>query len=437
MATAKSKSTIKRAARASAGQLNKDTIRIRMYRIGFGDCFLVSLPVKDEDSKSSYKHILVDCGVHSRGDIKTMEQAIDNIAEVTGKKLAVVIGSHAHQDHISGFGRFAEKFAGFDIDEVWLPWAMDKNNKIANRFIKKQAMLVSQLEEHFKALAASGTPVENGALEAVENLKGNEKAIELLRMGFGVNARVRYMTAGNKLKNPARIQGLSVRVLGPPTTEEFLSQMDPPAGHHYLRLVDGNVEPADAAPIFSHKWIAGENATGVPRLPPDEARELKERAAFPLDDLAFALTKVTNNTSLVVLLVFRGEYLLFPGDAEYGNWRWWLEQDDAGDILSRISFYKVSHHGSWNGTPKDAVEKMSEGRFGAMVSTQSAPWKSIPKPELMSALDLRAQQRIVRSDWISVDAAPVPLPGGKPAKPSRLAQGFSKGPIWIDYLIDL
>ncbi|HEX5731503.1 MAG TPA: MBL fold metallo-hydrolase [Blastocatellia bacterium] len=450
MATAKSKSAKKRAvngskkgaakaapARAASGQLNKNTIRVRMYRIGFGDCFLVSLPIRGEDSKSDYKHILVDCGVHGRGDIKTMEQAIDNIAKVTGKKLAVVIGSHAHQDHISGFGKFAEKFAEFDIDEVWLPWAMDKNNKVANRFVKKQAALVSQLEDHFHALAARGAPVENGALEAVENLRGNEKAIELLRMGFGVNATVRYMTAGDKLKDPARIQGLSVRVLGPPTSEEFLSQMDPPAGQHYLRLVNGNVEPADSAPIFANKWTAQANAIGVPRLSLDDMQTLKERAEFPLDDLAFALTKVTNNTSLVVLLVFRGQYLLFPGDAEYGNWRWWLEQDDSGDILSRISFYKVSHHGSFNGTPKSAVEKMSEGRFGAMVSTQSAPWKSIPKPELMTALNLRAQKRIVRSDWISVDSAPAPLPGSMPVEPPRLPKGFSKGSIWVDYFINL
>ena len=36
-------------------------INIRMYRVGFGDCFLVTLAGK--------YHILVDCGVHNKGNI--------------------------------------------------------------------------------------------------------------------------------------------------------------------------------------------------------------------------------------------------------------------------------------------------------------------------------------------------------------------------------
>ena len=73
-------------------------ITIRMYRVGFGDCFLLSLPVARET-----RHILIDCGVHSQGDIHSLKDVVANIASVTSHKLAVVIATHAHQDHLAGF----------------------------------------------------------------------------------------------------------------------------------------------------------------------------------------------------------------------------------------------------------------------------------------------------------------------------------------------
>ncbi len=165
--------------------------------------------------------------------------------------------------------------------------------------------------------------------------------------------------------------------------------------------------------------------------------KLRGTAAMPLDELAFSLDKAMNNTSLVTLLMFRDTYLLFPGDAQYGNWRWWLENENADDILARINFYKVSHHGSVNATPKDAVEKMSVGNFGAMVSTQSSPWESIPKPELMTALSDCATNRIVRSDWLHIADAPDPLNSAEPIQPKQLPPGFSKGALWFDYSVEL
>ena len=56
---------------AAADQLDGKSIRIRMYRVGFGDCFLLSIPTAKGQSTDRQQHILVDCGVHSRGDIGT------------------------------------------------------------------------------------------------------------------------------------------------------------------------------------------------------------------------------------------------------------------------------------------------------------------------------------------------------------------------------
>src|SRR5947209_20582869 len=102
------------------------SIRIRMYRVGFGDCFLITFP----DARGP-AHVLIDCGVHSRGDIGTLQKAAANIEQETAGNLRLLVATHAHQDHISGFGRFSAMFRGFTIGEVWMPWTEDRRNPTA------------------------------------------------------------------------------------------------------------------------------------------------------------------------------------------------------------------------------------------------------------------------------------------------------------------
>jgi beta-lactamase superfamily II metal-dependent hydrolase len=420
-------------------QLNQRKIRIRMYRIGFGDCFLLSLPAENGKSAGLYSHhILIDCGVHAQGDIGTMEKVVDNIAEVTDRKLEIIIATHAHRDHIYGFGRLADVFAKLKVGEVWLPWTWDENNEEALKLQQKQADLTDKLLQHFQALGASSDP---DALNAVVNVTGNQRATELLKSGFGNDkVKVRYLKAGDTLKSgDISIPSLLARVLGPPQSKDFLAQMNPPSGQSYLRAgPNGTIELVNAIQPFGHRWKADPAASTYLHLSAEEEKQLQELSGSSINDLAFALDQARNNESLVILFIFCNKYLLFAGDAQYGNWRWWLENErSSGDILSKINFFKIAHHGSHNATPKAALEKMADGEFAAMVSTQSKPWKSIPRVPLMSRLDEKTKKRIVRSDWLSVEGAPEPLPNTVPTLPSKLPEGFSKGDLWFDYIIEV
>ena len=425
-----------------SGQLNHRKIRIRMYRIGFGDCFLLSLPAENGKSAGLYSHhILIDCGVHAQGDIGTMEKVVDNIAEVTDRKLEIIIATHAHRDHIYGFGRFADVFSKLKVGEVWLPWTWDENNEEALKLQKKHAALTDKLLQHFQALGASADP---DALNAVVNVAGNQHAIELLKSGFGNDkVKVRYLKAGDTLKpgDISIIPTLLARVLGPPQSKDFLAQMNPPSGQSYLRAgPNGTIELVNAIQPFGRRWKADPPAAASTylRLSAEEEKQLQDLSGSSINDLAFALDQARNNESLVILFIFFNKYLLFAGDAQYGNWRWWLENErSSGDILSKINFFKIAHHGSHNATPKAALEKMADGEFAAMVSTQSKPWKSIPRVPLMSRLDEKTKKRIVRSDWLSVEGAPEPLPDTVPTMPSKLPEGFSKGDFWFDYIIEV
>src|SRR5262249_3946203 len=76
-------------------------VRIRMYRLGVGDCFLVRFKKKDG---SDYK-ILIDCGVHisQKGGSDQIKKAVADLATITGGQLDVVVATHEHYDHLSGF----------------------------------------------------------------------------------------------------------------------------------------------------------------------------------------------------------------------------------------------------------------------------------------------------------------------------------------------
>src|SRR6266513_669070 len=122
--------------------LDSNTIRIRMYRVGFGDCFLVSLPLS---GNGGFRHILVDCGVHTKGNIGTMGEIVDPIGTTPNKTLAIVIATHAHQDHISGFD--GTKFGQFEIGEVWMPWTEDPKDPKAANLKKKHIKLAAHLQD--------------------------------------------------------------------------------------------------------------------------------------------------------------------------------------------------------------------------------------------------------------------------------------------------
>ena len=137
----------------SNGAGKTPSIRIRMYRVGFGDCFLVTL--------AGTHHILVDCGVHNKGNIKAggenlIQKAFENIQQETGKKLAIIIATHAHQDHVSGYGTFADQFKEFEIGEVWMPWTEDPNDATARQWRARKAALGREASGQTHTLGALG-----------------------------------------------------------------------------------------------------------------------------------------------------------------------------------------------------------------------------------------------------------------------------------------
>src|SRR5262249_3644383 len=146
------------------------------------------------------------------------------------------------------------------------------------------------------------------------------------------------------------------------------------------------------------------------------------------EQLALHLDSDTNNTSLALAFELSpgGGVLLFPGDAQVGNWLSWEKCSwpgaggaavTAADLLRRTVLYKGGHHPSHNATLRaGGLELMDSPDLVALVPVDREMalrkgWAGMPFPPLLSRLQERARGRVLRGD------APVP------AKPDGVSQG--------------
>jgi beta-lactamase superfamily II metal-dependent hydrolase len=436
----------------------KGVLRVRMYRIGFGDFFLLTVP-----TETGPQHILIDCGVHAC-NINSMGACIQDLATETHRTLALVIATHYHADHISGFASGFAEFAQFSVGAVWITNRLDPNDKGAAKFHAQLAMVANQLQLQF---GARTDPAAVQALDKVQNALGNAggsntKALQLLTSGFKNKPPVYYYQGGDTPVLPDVLKGaLTAQLLGPSPKDSAgkYAASDNRKEQYLAAVADAGVPATGKLTPFEREWPASASD-----YPPEafqglgSAARVEEvlHAAQPdvLAATADALDGTLNNQSLVVLFTCQGKKLLFVGDAQWGNWEYWLYGDSvtgqdpgitdaAKAILGSIDFYKVGHHGSTNATPIPAVGAMS-AKCVAMCSTETGYPSSrrvfgsldkgteVPRTKLMEALEKQTQNKLVRSDWIAAGNAKA-CPEARAELPN-LPQNFTPGALYIDYI---
>jgi len=393
-----------------------DHVSVRMYDVGFGDSFLIQFPV---DGLRPFR-VLVDCGAHSSGYPRAgwqpedvVRQIIDDVDDGDGLHIDIVIATHRHQDHVSGFR--APVWSNVTVGEVWMPWTEHPTDPDAVALRRRQLRLADGLHQalNLKLAAAPGDKRLTSLLDMVTNALANEAAMRTLHSGFKGRPRHQFLSSGKPATiSPEGCPGLTVHVMGPSRDERVIRDMDPPAGQSYLRFTDGDHAP-DAAGVqrpFTRQFAFTEDtfAAHWPGLVLQPT--IKEAAsAMTRDDdvaAAVALDKAINGTSLMLMFEFGDAFLLFPGDAQWGTWRAALDNPTDRALLERTTFYKVGHHGSHNATPRELLEEVLSGRqmWGAAASVHHVgQWPQIPKPELMHQLEQSAQ-RVRRSDEPGVSA---------------------------------
>jgi beta-lactamase superfamily II metal-dependent hydrolase len=461
-------------AKAAAGNGN---IRVRMYRVGFGDFFLLTVPGKDGPA-----HILIDCGVHA-ANIGSIDECVQDLGKETNNRLALVILTHYHADHMSGFASNYDDFANFDhVGAVWITNRLDPGNDAASKFMAQVTSVAAQLQLQLR-LAARDDEAGVQAQHKVENALGitlgadsedggggsNARALKLLQSGFKSKPPVYYYQGGDTPTLPAELEGMiTAEILGPSPKDsggEFAAS-DNKTEQYLAAAGDNGIPDAKRVQPFEKKWPG--SAAGFPadtfsefdtgligqgRKPKNDGASCMETllANMQPDVLAAAADKLDgtlNNQSLVVLFTCGGKRLLFVGDAQWGNWAYWLygqavTGSDPGisararGILGSIDFYKVGHHGSTNATPIPAVGALNQ-QCASMCSTATGAYGSpakkteVPRTALMDALETRTGNRLVRSDWVA--AAQTEPDAQAKEELAELPSGFSTpGELYIDY----
>ena len=76
-------------------------VRVRMYRQGLGDCFLLSLP----GAAGREFHVMVDCGVilGTPDAADRLRLVLDDVIRTTGGRVDVLVVTHEHYDHVAAF----------------------------------------------------------------------------------------------------------------------------------------------------------------------------------------------------------------------------------------------------------------------------------------------------------------------------------------------
>lgn len=413
--------------------MSESPIRIRMYNVGFGDCFLLEFPRAGE----SPFRVLIDCGAHRAGyprpgwkPEETVDQVIADITEEGGQPvLDVVVATHRHEDHVSGFR--AAAWSRVKVGEVWMPWTEHPTDPLAADIRNRQSRLALGLQHAF---AAGGFGVRwadaNRAAslrELVANSLTNAEAMSTLHRGFRGRPRRRFLPENERQIVLDGCPGLAVHVLGPSRDPDVVRDMDPPAGQSYLRFIDD--VPVAGRPGAAHVPFARSFTFDAPAYEADGAvwldPAIKEaaRAMMRDDDLSVAvsLDKAVNGTSLMLLFEMGDAYLLFPGDAQWGTWDAVLSDPETRDLVSRTTFYKVGHHGSHNATPVRFLDEvLAEEMWGAAASVREIGfWPEIPRDPLLDALGARSR-RVVRSD--------------QPGR-SRAGVGVRRGGVGVDFRI--
>src|SRR5436190_22525695 len=117
--------------------------KVRMYRQGLGDCFLISLPRTNGSKRPFY--VMIDCGVvlgtSDPGTIMT--QVMDNIVEVTGGQIDILIATHEHWDHLSGFVQAPESFKRLKVGQVWLAWTENDRDELTKKIKEEKGLALS------------------------------------------------------------------------------------------------------------------------------------------------------------------------------------------------------------------------------------------------------------------------------------------------------
>jgi predicted metallo-beta-lactamase superfamily hydrolase len=434
-----------------------DKVRIRMYRQGLGDCFLLTFYSGNEKTFN----MLVDCGIlsTSQADADKMKEIAEDIQSETNKSIDVLVATHAHWDHISGFVQAEKEFKQIKIKEIWLPWTEDPDDDFGKSINESNNLKLKTIQNAFNIMdkkkassfAAVGANqiagfqtylnafssffefygIDTGGNAGVFQISKTKEAIEWLKKN---NPKPNYQTPKSEyIIQKSKIPDIRFYILGPPKDLKLLKKMDPSRKNSEVYELMYNLsawdsfctalgdEPDPNIPFNNVRCYNEKEAHDFAESyfsEKDTWRRIDNDWLFTASLMAFSLDDVVNNTSLTLAIEFvkSGKVLLFAADAQVGNWlswknyKWTIKKNGRDvevtidDLISRTVFYKVGHHGSHNATLRaEGLEKMTDKNLIAMLPVdkkmaRQRGWNKMPFVPLVNALLDKTGGKVISMD---------------------------------------
>jgi hypothetical protein len=398
---------------------------VRMYRHGLGDCLLVHLP---RPGGSFY--MMIDCGLIQNGGADAearLGEAVEDIIATTGGAVDVLVVTHEHWDHVSGFSQHQELFGGLEVKALWLGWTENPRDRVAKQILEERGMAIRGLTAATQALMpldaelAGGLSsllgffgVDFGAKEATgRTTQALENARKLC------SDKPRYCRPDEDPWTSPELPGVRIYTLGPPRDPKMIKKLVAKAEIYHL--ADQGLSNAFFAAA------AGTSPDARAEDPLEAYQPFDPAYRLPWSQLEALAQDPSDGAGLELARFFEERYFGldksadFPdqrwrridADAQVGNWLSWQDLswtlDDGTvvtgpELLSRTVFYKVGHHGSHNATLKEkGLEQMTSEELVAFIPVDQAMakknrWGAMPLPGLVKALEAQTGGRVVRSD---------------------------------------
>jgi beta-lactamase superfamily II metal-dependent hydrolase len=439
---------------------SKDSIVVRMYDLGEGqgDCFLLRFL---DDNELPY-NILIDCGSYwrTKDEKSRFEEIAKDIVTVTNKHVNVLIVTHEHWDHLSGFSLAEEEFSKLVIDEVWMAWTENTaGDELAESLNKKYEKVRNALAAVSQKFEGTDDPWVNAMTAVLSFSKNSDKVMDNIRDSFGSNpprfcypehspivlpgvSNLRFFVLG-PLRNKGLLKELAAEkaVHGEPLmineSTSFAAAVLSSFGKNMLSSEERskNKYLSDLCLPFDQKYglakkdallhkVDGENFFEEyygPDDPKKSWRHIENDWLFSAGNMALQMDGYTNNTSLVLAIEMldTGKVLLFTGDAEKDIWECWSDLEWTVDdlngeslcysglgVVSKTGFLKVAHHGSVNGTLVDFLDEMKEDLVAMMpvnrVAAEKKGWDH-PNETLLGIINDKTSGRLIRADYRVAD----------------------------------
>lgn len=248
---------------------------IRMYGQGVGDCFLLAFPRTGAGGDSDPVYVLIDCGVigGTPGGPARMRAVVSDVVAATGGRLDLLILTHEHWDHLSGFDQASEEWDAITVGALWMAWTENGDTDglpgVLKRILEKQQRTLALTADQEARLGLRDR--RSAALGLMGFLSGATDAGRSFAFAPTVRkaldaAKAKVDTGKHTYLEPGdvgRLPGTDVAVytLGPPRDDRRLRQIDPsrndPETYEHAfslqRLADG-LSPLNffAAPLLAH-----------------------------------------------------------------------------------------------------------------------------------------------------------------------------------------